>query len=169
LFQVSLHLVWCLVLVCCILFLLCLGMGLEFLIFPRLLPWMGNEFSQMLSESNETILFFVCLFICFCYFFSLFSVYLLMALYILCYPCIPEINPTSSRWRSVPITPNHYQFVLLLEFLKVAILMYIRQNFKLFWLSFTWWLKTLNTYLSASLPLDSPLLRILCLALYYIL
>jgi uncharacterized membrane protein len=46
LLQVFLHLVWCWLLVCSILLLLCLGMGLEFLIFPRLLSWRGAGFCQ---------------------------------------------------------------------------------------------------------------------------
>lgn len=50
LFQGSLHLVCCCLLVCYILLLLCLAMGLELLIFPRLLAWRDVEFCQMLSQ-----------------------------------------------------------------------------------------------------------------------
>ena len=48
--QVSFHFVWCWLLICCILFLLRLGMGLEFLIFPRLLTRGGVEFCQMFFQ-----------------------------------------------------------------------------------------------------------------------
>ena len=59
LLQISLHLVWCCLLVCCILLLLYLSMSLEYLIFLRLLSWMDGEFFQMLfSVSNEMTIFF---------------------------------------------------------------------------------------------------------------
>ena len=42
--------VWCWLLVCCMFPLLCLPMGLEFLIFPRLQLCRNVEFCQMLSQ-----------------------------------------------------------------------------------------------------------------------
>ena len=48
LLQVCLHLIWYWLLVCSKLLLLCLGMGLEFLISPILLTWRGVVFCQML-------------------------------------------------------------------------------------------------------------------------
>ena len=50
LLQVSLHLVWCWLLVCCILLLLQLHMGFKFLIFPRLLPWISVDIFQIFSQ-----------------------------------------------------------------------------------------------------------------------
>ena len=50
LLQFSLHLVSCWLLVCFILLLLCFGIGLQFLILPRLLPWRGVLFSEMHSQ-----------------------------------------------------------------------------------------------------------------------
>ena len=53
--QVSLHLVWCWLLVCYILFLLCLCMGLEFLIFTSLLSRRDVKFCRMLSQHLMTL------------------------------------------------------------------------------------------------------------------
>ena len=65
LLKLSLQLGWCWLLVCCILLLICLGMGLKFLIFPRLLTWRNAEFCQMLFRHlMNFVLFFLWVFLC---------------------------------------------------------------------------------------------------------
>lgn len=73
------------------------------------------------------------------------------------------------QWRSVPLAPHPCQRDLSLVFSILAILTSIRWNFKVLSFVFFWWLRSLNISLSASWPLEIPLLRILCLDLYPIL
>ena len=91
LLQVSLNLVWCWLLVCCILLLLCLGMGLDFLTFLRILSWRGIGFCQMLSQHlmrwSCGVFLWVCLY-------SRVHWWIFMTNY----PSIPEKKPTWSLW-----------------------------------------------------------------------
>ena len=54
--QVSLHLIWRCLLVCCMLLLICLGLCLKFLIFTRLLIWNeGWTLWKAISASHDMI------------------------------------------------------------------------------------------------------------------
>ena len=62
---VSLHLVWCWLLACCILLLLCLGKGIEFLNIRRLLSWSCFGYCQTLSQHLTRWSCGFCLWVCF--------------------------------------------------------------------------------------------------------
>jgi len=94
--QISIHLVWSWLHVCYILLLLCLGMGLEFLVFPRLFMMKGWWIlSNAFSTSNEMMMYF------FLEFFISWST--LMDFHILNHPCNPGKKPTWSYWMIILI------------------------------------------------------------------
>ena len=88
---VSLYLVWCWLLACCILPLLCLEMFLISLFSPRPLSWRGVGFCQKLfPASNEMIMWFL---------FQLFIWWITLTdFHVDLYSCISGMKPTWSRW-----------------------------------------------------------------------
>ena len=68
------------------------------------------------------------------------------------------------QWRSVPLSPHPCQHVLSPEFLTLAILTGVRWNLKVMLISLM--TKDVEHFLSASQPLEIPLLEIFCLTLY---
>ena len=115
LIQVSYHLVWCWLLFCCILLLLSLGMGLQFLFFPRLLPWQNDEFCQMnLQHIMKCRLFF--LWVCLCSNF-------IDGFPHIEHPCIPGFNPTWSWWMIILICSWIQLVVTLLSIFALVFIM----------------------------------------------
>jgi hypothetical protein len=70
------------------------------------------------------------------------------------------------QWRSVPYSPHPCQHVLSPEVLILAILIGVRWNLRAVLISISLITKRLNISLSASQPLEIPLLLILSLVLY---
>ena len=89
---VSPHLIWCWLLLCYILLLLCLDMCHEFLISSGLEMWKGIIFYRNLySASNKIFIWFLSL--------SLFILCITLTYFhILNHPCIPEMKPTWLWW-----------------------------------------------------------------------
>jgi hypothetical protein len=70
------------------------------------------------------------------------------------------------QWRSVPLAPHTLQNVLLLKFLILAILIGVRWNLWVILVSISLMTKDTEHLFKWSWPLETTLLRILCLALY---